>query len=575
MLHELFIENLAIIEKARIEFRPGLNILTGETGAGKSLLVGALELILGERAKGEWIRAGTEEARVEAIFEPDGLLELDEILKEAGYPAEDGLLIKRTVSRSGKNRIYINDRAATLGFLETLGQRLVDIHGQHEHQSLLHVKNHREILDLFGGLEPLQKQVASEYNSLLNIKQRLSTLEKEHDKMLAEKDLALYQHEELSQAKLCAGEEEELEQERKKTLHVERLREICQEVEQALCSDTNSIVDSLGHLKKRLQEAGQLDPKLSTPAGILETAQHYLEEAAQDVQKYTTSLEGDPERLEHVEERLAALYQLKRKYKCSLQDLMMLQTELAEKIKKFDNFEFDHKALQKENDSQENRILKLASELSLARHQITEEMEAAVTKELRAIGMQQTGFHVNIQSISNETIEKTPEAVYLDGHRVNIYGMDHIEFLIRPNPGQPFKPLHRIASGGELSRIMLALRNVLRRSDKLPTLIFDEVDAGIGGAEAEAVGYRLKVLSRHFQVICITHLPQIAAFGDSHIKVSKQMNKEDTYFKIKSLNEKNREQEIARMLGGSQITEKTLAYAREMLKHTSNPKEPK
>ena len=566
MLQELFIKNFAIIDQAKIEFRSGLNVLTGETGAGKSLLVGALELILGQRARAEWIRADTDEALVEAIFEPNHRPEMNEILEDAGYPAEDTLLVKRMVNRSGKNRIYVNDRAATLGFLEGLGQQLVDIHGQHEHQSLLHVRNHREFLDLSGDLIPVQQEVAALYDNLKSLTNTLSGLTREHERMEAEKEFTLHQYEEISQADIRPGEEEELEQGRKKMLHVERLRQICQEVELRLNGDKESMLYSVDILQKRLYEAGELDRSLLPLNELLETAQHCLEEITQQVQQYAQSLDGDPLQLEKLEERLALLYNLKRKFNCSEEELLNLLAGLKEKIDRFDSFDFDQKKLQKEIKTAGDLLISRAKALSQARKKTAKALQKSVETELRAVGMKQIGFRVNIQPTFAEETEKDSEGLCLDGSQINAFGMDHIEFLIRPNPGQPYKPLQRIASGGELSRIMLALRNALRRTDKLPTLIFDEVDAGIGGAEAEAVGARLKALSQYFQVICITHLPQIAVFGNAHFKVSKQVEKGTTCFHVSELNLRAREQEIARMLGGAQITEKTIAHAREMLK---------
>lgn len=565
MLRELSIQDFAIIEETRIEFSPGLNILTGETGAGKSLLVGALELVLGERARAEWIRSGAEEARVEAVFDLDTTEEISPILQEAGYADEEILVIKRTVNRSGKNRIYVNDQAATRILLERLGQQLVDIHGQHEHQSLLHIKRQRELLDLFGNLVPLQSRVASLYRSLYEHRQKRSRLQEEHERMVSDRDLAIHQCEEISQARLRVGEEEELELERQRLLHVERLREICGESEQVLYSDQKSMVDTLGTLQKRLQDAVEIDPTLTDPLEQLETACHYLEEAARQLQRYEANIEGDPARLEQIEERLAFFSRLKRKYHRNVEELLSLEKELSERIRRLDHMDEEREAISAEISRMEAELLQAAQKLSQGRRQTAKKLETEVEKELRALGMKKTGFHAEIKPFSSEPSAKETDEVRLEGGRIGSSGMDRIEFLIRPNPGQDFRPLRRIASGGELSRVMLAMRNVLRGSDKLPTLVFDEVDAGVGGAEAEAVGSRLEALSRDFQVLCITHLPQIAVFGDGHLKVTKQLQRNRTRFQIQRLDTTAREKEIARMLGGARITDKTLAHAREML----------
>jgi DNA repair protein RecN (Recombination protein N) len=565
MLRELSIENLAIIEEARIAFGEGLNVLTGETGAGKSLLVGALELVLGERAKAEWIRADAEEARVEAVIDLEDRPELSAILTKAGHEATDTLVVRRTVTRSGKNKVYINDRAATLGFLEELGQRLADIHGQHEHQSLLRVKRHRELLDLFAGLAPSQREVADLTRSVLDLRQRLSRLESEQERMESERDLALFQHEELSGAKLVVGEEEDLEQERGRHLHAERLLDVCREGEQSLYSGPDSVVDTLSGIQKRVDEASGIDETFGKSAELLETARHYVEEAARDLQRLASSVEGDPDRLEQIEERLGLLHRLKRKYHRSVEEMLALEQELAGQIERMDSFEEDCRELQSAIEGEESTLLEKARALSEARKKAAKKLDKAIEKELRAVGMKETGFRADIRPIAGDPSSQGHETVEIGGRKIEATGMDRIEFLIRPNPGQPFRALQRIASGGELSRIMLAIRNVLRSSDGLPTLVFDEVDAGIGGAEAESVGARLKRLSEDFQVLCVTHLPQIAVFGDKHLKVAKQVEDGRTRFLVDPVNREEREREIARMLGGIKITKKTLAHAREML----------
>jgi len=570
MLRELSIQNLAIIEDARIAFGPGLNVLTGETGAGKSLLVAALELVLGERAKGEWIRSEAEEARVEAIIDLDDSPELSEILADAGHEETDMLVVRRTVARSGKNRVYVNDRAATLTFLETLGQKLADIHGQHEHQSLLRVKRHRELVDRFGGLVPTQEQVADLYRSVRNLQQQLFSLQAQHEQMVSERDLAVFQHEEISRARLQKGEAEDLERERDRHLHVDRLLEACLDGERRLYSNPDSVVDTLSDIQKQVEEVRQFDVKLSKPAELLETAQHYVEETAQYLQRYASTVEGDPDRLEQIEERLGLLHRLKRKYHRSVEEIIILEQELAERIQRMGSFEEDCLALQETIEQKESELLKTARSLSKARKKVARQLEKEIEEELKAVGMKGTGFRVDVRSDPSDPSGKELDGIRLEDRRIDASGFDQIEFLIRPNPGQPFKPLQRIASGGELSRIMLAIRNVLRRSDPLPTLVFDEVDAGIGGAEAESVGARLQKLSKDFQILCVTHLPQIAVFGDRHLKVSKRVEDRCTRFHIHTVEKAEREKEIARMLGGIKITKKTLEHAREMLREKAH-----
>jgi DNA repair protein RecN (Recombination protein N) len=574
MLRELFIENLAIIEQASIEFRPGLNVLTGETGAGKSLLVGALELVLGERARGDWIRSGSEDARVEALFDLPGTPEVRAILQEAGLAPGDDLLVRRTVSRSGKNRVHINDRAATLGLLESLGRALVDIHGQHEHQSLLHTRRHRELVDLFGGFVPLRDEVAGGVRKLKDLQGELARLEEEYRRRFSERDLALHQSREISGAGLRPGEEEELELERKKLLHGQRLRGLCEEAEQALYSDRNAVVDTIAHQHKRLLEAAGLDPQLQGPADQLETARAYLEEVATQLRDYTAGLEEDPARLDPIEERLALIHRLKRKYQLSVPELLEREEDLARQIESLDHFEELRRARNEQIAETRRVLFEAVKTLSRKRKAAARTLESRMKAELAAVGMKEAGFRVEILAVPAEGEERPEEGIRFQDYRVEASGMDRVEFLICPNPGQEFRPLRRIASGGELSRIMLALRNVLHRADGLPTVVFDEVDAGIGGAEAEAVGARLKRLSRDVQVLCITHLPQIAVFGDTHLKVHKELGDRQTRFLIASLDGESREDEIARMLGGKRITDRTRAHAREMIRRGQEEVEP-
>jgi DNA repair protein RecN (Recombination protein N) len=569
MIRELSIQNLAIIEEARISFGRGLNVLTGETGAGKSLLVAAIELVLGERAKAEWVRADAEEARVEAVIDLEEVPELSATLAQAGHDDTDVLVIRRTVARTGKNRIYVNDRPATLGFLETLGERLADIHGQHEHQSLLRVSRHRELLDRFGDLVSSQKRVAELVRSVRDLRRELARLEADHRQMVAERDLALFQHEEISRANLRIGEEEELEQERERTLHAKKLLEVCLEGERRLYSDPESVVDTLSAVRRRVEESGQIDPAFAVPAGLLETAQHCVEEAAQALQRHASSVEGDPDRLEQIEERLGLIHRLKRKHRRSVEELLALQRELSGKIARMDRFEEDCRGLREKIEKGESELAGAARSLSEARRKVARKLERATAEELQAVGMKDTGFRVNLAPVPADPSGKSPEGIQLEDRSIDATGMDHVEFLIRPNPGQPFRPLQQIASGGELSRIMLAIRNVLRRSDRLPILVFDEVDAGIGGAEAESVGARLRRLSEDFQILCITHLPQIAVFGETHLKVSKKVEEGRTRFLIATVQDEEREREIARMLGGISITKTTLEHAREMLQEKS------
>ncbi len=496
---------------------------------------------------------------------PGKLRELSAILDDLGVPGSENLVLRREVTEGGRGRAWINDVSVTAGALQRIAPHVLSIHGQHEHQSLLRVKRHRELLDRFGELVPSQRRVADLTRSVRDLRQQLARLETQQEQMVSERDLALFQHEEISRANLEIGEEEDLEQERGRYLHAEQLLDVCGEGERRLYSDPDSVVDTLSGIQKRVEEARQIDGAFSKPAELLETAQHYVEEAARHLQQQASTVQGDPDRLEQIEERLGLLHQLKRKYHRSVEEMLALGQELAGRIERMDSFEEDCRELLAKIDREESKLVETARALSEARKKVAAKLDKAIEKELQAVGMKGTGFRVEVRPVPSDPSGKASEGIQLGEHRIDASGMDQIEFLIRPNPGQPFRPLQRIASGGELSRIMLAIRNVLRRSDGLPTLVFDEVDAGIGGAEAESVGARLKRLSEDFQILCITHLPQIAVFGDTHLKVSKQVEDGRTRFLVDTVERAEREREIARMLGGFKITKKTLAHAREML----------
>jgi len=569
MLLELYVRNFAIIEEATVSFGKGLNILTGETGAGKSLLVEALELMLGGRARSEWIRSGADEVEVQAIFDISSNPEVRAFLAETGYPQEEDLYLRRTINRSGKNRVFVNDRPSSLGMVTQLCERLVDIHGQHEHQSLLRVARHREVLDIFGDCVSLQKKVADLYSCLKKRRESLSRFEESLRRAREEQELLTHQVEELSRASLKSGEEEELDEEKRRLLHAEKLGQVCIEGEALLYSQKQSIVDQVALLQKRIEDAEEIDPVFKTMREHLETARGYLEEAARMLQSHGQRIHHDPQRLEEVEERLGLLHQLKRKYRGTVEDLINQNEGLKERLSLITHSESKLKGLAEAVHEKEAHLRDAALELSKAREKAARLLSTGVEKELQVLGMKKNRFRADVQREVPEESEKNGGCIHLQDYTISPTGIDRVEFLILTNPGEPFRPLHRIASGGELSRIMLAIRNVLHQSDALSTLVFDEVDVGIGGAEAEVVGSRLKALSHSFQVLCITHLPQIAAFADTHIKVSKRIAKDHTEILVESLDGQAREREIARMLGGIEITQKTIEHAREVLQRHS------
>jgi len=566
MLLELFARNFALLEEVRVCFDRGLNILTGETGAGKSLIVGALEFILGGRARTEWIRAGADEVEVAASFDISANAEARRILAEAGYPEDEGLHLRRLLSRAGKNRVFVNDRPSTVTMLAHLAERLVDIHGQHEHQSLLKVATHQEVLDLFGDCLPLRKAVSELYSSLRKAKADLLEREESARRQRAEKDLMAYQLDELERARLAPSEVEELEAERRRLLNAEKLLLLCKEGEGILHSQRQSIGDQLGWLKKRIEEALEIDPALGALKDLVETAIAYVQEAALFLHDRAGRVHADQARLGEIEERLDLLHQLRRKYQCSTtEDLISKREEIRDRLAGLADSEVRLTDLREYVRAKEAELRARAMELSEARKRAAAALCRDVEKELHVLGMKKNRFRVAVDRHQPDSSDKGDEYLSIEDLDVSPTGIDRVEFLICTNPGEPYRPLHRIVSGGELSRIMLAIRNVLHQSEAPETLVFDEIDAGFGGAEADIVGARLKGLASSFQVLCITHLPQIAAFADTHIKVSKHAEKDRTEIQVKTLDVRGRELEIARMLAGRKITPKVLEHAREVL----------
>ncbi len=568
MLLELYVRNFALIEEVSIAFGAGLNILTGETGAGKSLLVGALDFVRGGRARTEWIRTGTEETEVHALFDTSAHQQVQQFLKDSGYPGQDDLHLKRILHRSGKNRVFINDRPATVPMLIQLADRLIDIHGQHEHQSLLKVARHQEVLDLFGNCSRLRKEVADLYTTVRRGKDQLKEYETSLRTQRQQQELMTYQLEELCRARLVPSEQEELEIERRQLINIEKLMQLCREGEALLYSQRQSIGDQLAQLSKRIAEARDIDPAFGDLRDLLDAAIVNVQEAARLLQERSLHLHADPKRLEEVEERLMLLNQLKRKYHCTtIEELIAKRDSIQKGSAHLAELEARLSDLEESVRTTEGMLRTKALELSEVRKSAAVSLRREVERELRTIGMKKTGFRVAIESTWPVSQERDHEYLTIEDLKISPTGCDHVEFLICTNPGEPYRPLHRIASGGELSRIMLAIRNVLHEEDGPYTLVFDEIDAGIGGAEAEMVGSRLKALAKSFQVLCITHLPQIAAFADTHLKVSKRMAKDRTEITVYPLDVSGREMEIARMLGGRKITSRALEHAREVLAH--------
>jgi DNA repair protein RecN (Recombination protein N) len=561
MLKEINIKNFAIIDQLRVEFTSGLNVFTGETGAGKSIVVDALSLALGERASADLIRTGCQEATVEAAFELNGRSRKDVVaqLEEQGITMESGedLIVRRVLSSAGKNKIYINGSLANLATLTALGERLADIHGQHEHQSLLSLDHQLELLDSFGGLESLRDEVGAGYNRLLGVRKELSELEAGERDRAQREDMLRFQATEIEAAQLKPGEDAELANEQKVLANSEKLAGLCAMVDETLYSSDDSVLANLKKAVNGLQDLVEIDTRLSGALELCSSGRAQLEEAAREISSYCEKAEHDPQRLEQIGDRLDLIQKMKKKYGGSVDEVLAFGEKAKAELDRMERSSEEIERCKSEIQAIKFGLTEKVTDLTKGREGAARELEKKVEAELGHLGMKKTKFAVTIaQEAGGDT---------LDGHKLGPRGADRVEFLISPNPGEEPKPLAKIASGGELSRIMLALKTLLIEGDGIPTVVFDEVDAGIGGAVAEEVGKKLKRVSAKRQVFCITHLPQIASRADSHYGVEKSVKNDRTSADVRLLEQKERVDEIARMLGGKTITEATIKHAEEMI----------
>ena len=554
MLRELRIQNFAIIDRLEIRFHEQLNVLTGETGSGKSIVVDAVDLLLGGRASSEQIRTDCDEAVLEAAFEvsSDGsivaqLREMD-LLDEGG----DDLVIRRVVARSGKSRAQVNGRLVSVGQLQQLGNLLVDIHGQHEHQSLLQPEQQLYLLDAFGKLLPRREELHRHCLAYRKIQSELSELENRERDRSRREDFLRFQIQEIEAAQLSPGEDARLEQERHLLANAERLAVLAEEAYQNLYAADGAVVSQLARVESSVNELARTDARMKEVSTTCSEASAQLRDVAGRLRDYKDGIEYDPKRLEQVEERLHGIASLKKKYAPTLEEILDFLRKAEEELAAFSAHDERLKFLRDALEATRLKWAELAKRLTQERVRAARVLEKKVEQELAQLNMGKTKFKIRIES-RHGTEDPGPT------------GAETIEFLVSPNPGEEPKPLARIASGGELSRMMLSLKSILAAVDRVPTLIFDEVDAGIGGGVAEVVGQRLKDLARRRQVLCITHLPQIASQAALHFTVEKLLSNGRTITKIKRLGKEDRVEEIARMLGGRELTPTAFKHAREML----------
>lgn len=543
MLTTLRIKNLALVADLTLELQPGLNVITGETGAGKSILIGGLNLVLGERADRTLIRSGAEGCSVEAVFDIRKLkTPLASFLDENGLePCEDGqLVLKRTFTNAGTNKQFVNGSPTTLQTLGTVGEWLVDIHGPHDHQSLLHAAKQLSILDAFGSLQPVREAFGELVRRRTGLESEKSALVVDEKTYAQQLDLLRFQAREIKDAKLQPDEEVELEQDYQRASNAAKLLELSQTALNLMSEDDNSLLSQASSLGRTLHELQRVDAAAAPISELHAQALNALSELQTELSRYTDRIELDPARLRELEDRLNLVHSLKRKYGATLGDVIAFGDEAARKLQSLEQRDEELGRINAALAKLDAEILRAGKELSAQRRKLVPQLSKAVVKELGALGFKQSHFDVSI-STSTQTVL---------GSQLSSSGLDTIEFQFAPNPGEPPRPLRAIASSGEMARVMLALKTVLAAVDEIPVLVFDEVDANVGGETANAVGEKMRQIAKQRQVLCITHLAPVAAHAHAHYVVSKQVKAGRTTSEIELLEKTNRVMELARMLGG-------------------------
>ena len=564
MLRELRVRNLAVIESLTVPFGPGLNVLTGETGAGKSILIDALTLLLGERAQpAETIRAGAETATIEAVFDAPRKSPVATLLQEHGIMLEDGLLVvRRELVRGGRGRVFLNDANTTLALLERLGETLVEVHGQHEHQALLRSARHLDLLDAFAGLGILRDRLRQRHDEWRSVSAELEALRVSARDQVARTTQYRETMAEIDAARLRPAEEEELREERRRLMNAERLAEGATAAYRELYEDPASAVERAGRAASLLRDLARVDPEVQPTVQALETALVHLDETARALRSYRDGVVFDPPRLDAIERRIDEIGRLKRKYGESVDTVLTLRARLETDLEGLARAGEDEGRLAERVERLRTELVTRATDLAERRDQAVGRLETSVLAELAALDLEGAVFQVKL---ARERAGQGELAVGPEAWRLGPKGVDQAEFFFSGNAGEDARPLARIASGGELSRTMLALKVVLAATDAVPVLIFDEVDVGIGGKTADTVGKKLRQVSRARQVLCVTHLPQIAAYADQHFRVEKRDDDGRTATTVAALVRNDRVREVARMLGGESVTDTSLQHALELI----------
>ncbi|HZJ83511.1 MAG TPA: DNA repair protein RecN [Clostridia bacterium] len=571
MLMHLSVKNIALIDEISLDFDRGLNILTGETGAGKSIIIDAVNLVLGERADRDLIQTGKSFARVEALFSIGEHTQIDFILKEHGIQPEgdNTLLLARELSTNGKNVCRINGRIVTLSILRMVSKHLVDVHGQHQHQSLLIPEDHIQLLDMLGGQELTEIKKTTEllYGKWKGITNRIRGISGIGMDGERHKDILAYQIDEIENANLVVGEEEDLTKERDLLVNAEKIITIINAAYEDLYSGSStyhSASDLLGKAFSEFEQISHLEPQLDSIYKNIETIFYQLEDAIIDVRNYRDGFIHDPFRLDEIGGRLELISSLKRKYGSSITEIYSYLENIKEELQELENSQELLEGLIIDENKAFHGLLNESKKLSIERKKFANVFQKQVLEQLAELGMDKSSFVIEINPVDDiSDLEKIKK-------RITSHGYDRVEFMISTNPGEPVKPLSKIISGGEMSRIMLAFKTILAENDDIPTLIFDEIDVGISGAIAHVVGEKMGNISRSHQIICVTHLPHIAAMADNHYKIQKQYTAGHTRTMVEKLNDRESQEEIAKMTGGKTLSQASMDHALELMNSAQN-----
>ena len=562
MLTNLYIKNFALIEELSVAFSKGLTIITGETGAGKSILIGALNQILGIRANTDLVRSGSDKAVIEAILTPEKPERLTPILEEAGIDPGEEIILRREISAKGQSRCFINDTPGTLQVLKKLGDQLVDLHGQHEHQLLLHPETHLSLLDEFGQLNPLVESYQNVFKNLKKKRKELERVTTEADRLKEKQDLLEYQYKELDLLELKSGEQADIEEEIILHENAETRFSLCSSLSEQLYDDDLSAFVLLSEAVRQLDRLSGIDKSFSPHLQDAVSAKSLIEELSRAVRDYSDGIEFNPEKLDQLRERHMQLQRAVKKYGRPIEELIAFKDKISAELSPENDVTERTEHLRLEIDALRTTLSGLAVELSSERQKTAAAIEKAITRELGRLGIPHSVFCIRItQEVSEGSDIIHDEKQFLAFEN----GYHRVEFLLSTNIGESPKPLAKIASGGEISRVMLAMKSVLAENTQLPILIFDEIDTGISGAVADAVGRSLRKLSRTHQIISITHLPQIAAMADNHLSVEKNLKANRTVSTVRKLNEEDHISAVADLLSGRQHSESSLLAAAELV----------